>query len=241
MFLKTKAIVLHCLKYSAKASIVHLITEERGRIACVVYGVARKRSGMKMAFLQPMSLVEMELEMQPDRELHRIIEAKPTVIVSSLHTDPVKSALALIIAEVLYRTLRETQTDRTLYRFLEESILILEHSELSCANFHLVMMLQMTRFFGFYPNLESDERGSYFDMENGVFTTLRPPHRNFLPQSESVAFRQLMRMNYVNMHKFAFSRGERVAILEHIIAYYRIHLAEFGEIKSLPVLIELFD
>jgi len=207
----------------------------------VAYGVTRRRSGMKMAFLQPLSLVELEVEIQPDKELHRIVEIKPTIIISSVHTHPVKNAVALFLAEFLYRTLRETQTDRALYRFLENSIAILEHTEQGFANFHLVMLVQMTRFFGFYPNMESETQDGYFDMVNGIFSTLRPPHRYFLLPDDSMAFRRLMRINYGNMHKFLFSRVERVAILEHIIAYYRVHLSEFGEIKSLPVLIELFD
>ncbi|MBP1640397.1 MAG: hypothetical protein H6Q17_1980 [Bacteroidetes bacterium] len=194
-----------------------------------------------MAFLQPLSLVDLEIEMVPDRELHQIKEARPSQIVSSIQMNPVKNALALFLAEFLYRTLREMQTDKQLFRFLQQSVLVLERSEQGIANFHLVMMLHLTRFLGFFPNTETAGRRFYFDMENGIFTSACPLHKHFLRPTESAVLYQLMRINYENMHLFRFSRAERVDILEYVLAYYRIHLVEIGELKSLAVLTELFD
>lgn len=241
MFLKTRAIVLHCLKYSDKATIVHLISEERGRLSCIVYGASGKKRGSKMAFMQPLSLVELEIEMQADRDLHQIKEARPFQIVNSIQMNPVKNALALFLAEFLYRTLRESPTDKLMFCFLKESVQALERSEQGIANFHLVMLLHLTRFLGFFPNTETIGLHFYFDMVNGVFTSTCPLHKQFLRPDESAVLYQLMRINYENMHKFRFSRRERGVILEHILAYYRIHLTEIGKMKSLPVLMELFD
>jgi len=241
MFLKTKAIILHCVKYNDKAIIVHLISEERGRLSCILYGAGRKKSGSKMAFLQPLSLVDMEIEMKPDRELHQIKEIRSYRIVNSIQMNPVKNALALFLSEFLYRTLREMQTDRHLFLFLQESVLVLERSEQGVANFHLVLILHLTRFLGFFPNTEHVGLRFYFDMVNGIFTSAIPLHKQFLRPDESAVLYQLMRINYENMHKFRFSREERVRIIEYMLTYYRIHLVEIGELKSLPVLMELFD
>ena len=149
--------------------------------------------------------------------------------------------MALFLAEFLYRTLREMQADRYLFRFLQESVLVLERSEQGVANFHLVLMLHLTRFLGFFPNTETVGLRFYFDMVNGIFTSTIPLHKHFLRPDESAILYQLMRINYENMHKFRFSREERVRIIDYMLTYYRIHLVEIGEIKSLPVLMELFD
>lgn len=241
MFLKTRAVILHCTKYSDKAVIVHLISEERGRMACIAYGTYGKKNGLRMVFLQPLSLVELEIEIRPDHELHRIKEAKPAEIFVSIPSDPVKNALTLFLAEVLYRTIKEMQTDKQMYRFLHNSILALENARQSTANFHLAMLLHLTRFLGFFPNAENVGPLFYFDMLNGIFTSTCPLHKHFLRPAQSAALYQLMRITYSNMHIFKFSRTERIQILEYILNYYRIHLPEFGEIKSLPVLTELFD
>jgi DNA repair protein RecO (recombination protein O) len=241
MYLKTRAIILHCVKYSDKAIIVHFISEERGRLAGIVYSTSGKKHGHKMAYLQPLSLVELEIEMRPDKELHRIKESKPAEILTSISADPVKNALTLFLAEFLFRTIRETQTDRQLYRFLHHSIVVLEQADQGMANFHLALLLHLTRFLGFFPNAESIGSSFYFDMVNGIFTSACPLHHHFLRPAESAVLYRLMRINYENMHLFRFSRNERNQILEYMLSYYRIHLSEFGELKSLPVLTELFD
>lgn len=241
MFLKTRAIILHCIKYSDKAIIVHLISEERGRLACIVYGASNKKSGLRMAFFQPLSLIEADIEMRPDKELHRIKEVRLTDMLVQIPGNPVKNALALFLAEFLFRTVKEPQTDKHMFLFLHHSILILEHSQQGIANFHLTLLLHMTRFLGFFPNAESIGSAFYFDMMNGVFTSACPVHKHILQPQESAVLYRLMRINYENMHLFHFSRSERIKILDYILAYYRIHLTEFGEIKSLPILSELFD
>lgn len=49
----------------------------------------------------------------------------------------------------------------------------------------------------------------------------------------------LMRMNYETMHLFAMSRRERNRCLEIINEYYGF-ICGFSQVKSLPVLQELF-
>lgn len=194
-----------------------------------------------MAFLQPLSLVEIEVEIRSDKDLHRIKEARLTDIFVKIPADPIKNALALFVAEFLYRTVKEPQTDKHMFLFLHHSILILEHSHQGIANFHLTMLLHMTRFLGFFPNAENVGSSFYFDMLNGIFTSACPTHKHILRPTESAVLYKLMRISYDNMHRFQFSRVERTQILNLMISYYRIHLSEFGEIKSLPILSELFD
>ncbi len=47
-------------------------------------------------------------------------------------------------------------------------------------------------------------------------------------------------MNYDTMHLFAMSRAERNRCVDVMMEYYRLHLPDFPEMKSLPVLKELF-
>jgi DNA repair protein RecO (recombination protein O) len=47
-------------------------------------------------------------------------------------------------------------------------------------------------------------------------------------------------MTYENMALFRFSGNERQAIIYRILEYYRLHLADFPEIKSLEVLHAVF-
>jgi DNA repair protein RecO (recombination protein O) len=241
MFVTSKAIVLHSFRFSDRASIVHFYTEAKGRLTCITYGNRNAKSGNRNALLQPLSIVEIEIEMAPGKELPVLKEIRSTKVTTSLSLHPVKNAVSLFLAEFLFRTLREMQADRVLYRFLEESIGVLNDTERGPANFHLVMLLQMTRFLGFYPNLEHQMPEAYFDLLNGVFCLDKPAHNHFLSPESCQVFVRLMRIDYRTMHLFSFSRAERVEVLGLILDYYRIHLSEFGELKSLPVLMEIFD
>ena len=50
----------------------------------------------------------------------------------------------------------------------------------------------------------------------------------------------MMRMNFANMHLFRLSHHERGRLIDVIVAYYQVHLPAFPELRSLPVLKELW-
>ena len=109
------------------------------------------------------------------------------------------------------------------------------------ANFHMVFLLGLLHHLGIFPNMESHRVGYYFDMLNGVFTDHIPMHRHYLNKVESAFFSRLLRISFENMSLYGFSRQERVRIIHRILVYYRLHLPDFPEIKSLSVMQSLFD
>lgn len=75
---------------------------------------------------------------------------------------------------------------------------------------------------------------------NGRYTLSRPNHLHFLNPQQSEYLNTLKRINYNNMHRFALSQSDRNEIINTMLDYYRIHVYDFPEIKSLEVLRELF-
>ena len=124
---------------------------------------------------------------------------------------------------------------------LSLSVQLLELSDKGLANFHLVFLLRLLHYLGIFPNSESIAQNSYFDMLNGVFVPEIPMHKHYLDKPESDAFATLLRMSYENMAYYHFSRHDRTQIIQRILEYYRLHLPEFPEIKSLAVMHTLFD
>jgi len=117
----------------------------------------------------------------------------------------------------------------------------LELARNGVANFHLVFLIQLVQFFGVAPDGASYVADSFFDLVNGSFTLVQPEHNHYLDRAESVIFSRLLRMSYANMELFAFSRPERQNIISRILEYYRIHISDFHDIKSLAVLQGIFD
>lgn len=232
---------MHSIPYNDKYSIVYMYTEAFGRASYLVARSRGKKTAVSKALFLPLSVLEMEVEHLNKRELHRIKEAKPYVALSKVFCDPIKNVLALFLAEVLFRVVKETEPDERLFDYLYRSICLLEEVEKGVANYHLVFLLGLLHYMGIFPNVEAHRAGYYFDMLDGEFIDHIPMHRHYLSREESAFFARLLRISYENMSLYGFSRQERVDIIERILEYYRLHLPEFAEIKSLAVMQSLFD
>lgn len=241
MLCKTRGIVLHAISYNDTYNIVYMYTEAFGRVSYLVARGRGKKSRVSKTLFMPLSVLEMEVEHLNKRDLHRIRETKLCFPLAQLSCDPVKNALALFVAEVLFRVVKETEPDPRLFDYLYRSIRLLEGIDKGTANFHLVFLLHLLTYLGVSPNLESYIEGYYFDMQNGVFTDRPPMNRHYLNREESKVFARLFKISYENMSLYAFSRRERVVILDRILSYYRLHLPEIPEIKSVAILQMLFD
>jgi DNA repair protein RecO (recombination protein O) len=229
------------MPYNDKYTIIHIYTESFGRTS---YCVARNRGRKTMlthALFLPLSVLDMDVEHMNTRDLQRIREAKTCYSLTNIPADPMKNVIALFLAEILYRTLRANEPDSRLFEYLYESIRWLELSEQGVANFHLVFLIRLVQYLGIYPNVKSYQPGCIFDLLNGVFTGQPPEHRYYLSKEESIIFFRLLRMDYKNMAVYSFSRLERTNIIRRILEYYRLHLSDFSEIKSLPIMQSLFD
>ena len=241
MLCKTRGIVLHAIPYNDKYSIVHTYTEAFGRISFLAVRARGKKSVVSKALFMPLSVLEMEVERLNKRELHKVCETKSCYPQTEIYCNTVKNVLVLFLAEVLFRVVKETEPDQRLFDYLYESIRFLEYADKGVANFHIVFLLRLLHHLGIYPNVESYSKGYYFDMRNGIFVDSIPVYRNCLTCEESELLARLLKMSFENMSLYSFSRKDRVGVINRIFEYYRLHLPEFPEIKSLSVVQCLFD
>jgi DNA repair protein RecO len=241
MLHKTRGIVLHKFSYNDKYSIVKVYTEEFGQLSYMLPGSKGKKRLVHNSVFHPLAVLTMEVEHRRPADIHKIKEAKILIPGTDILFNPVKSAISLFLAEFMSRILADLQPNKLLFNYMVDSIKILDLLERGVANFHLAFMIKISSFLGFYPNTEHYSSGMYFDMQGGIFVASPPLHPYYLNTQDSEAFLLLLRMNYENMHTFSFSRQERVKIIHHIVEYYRIHLSDFPELKSLDILQSLFD
>ena len=230
--MRTRAIILGCVRYSDNGQILHAYTEECGRTAYALNGI--KSKPVKAAL--PLSIIELEAEHNPKRDIQRIKESKIIFSSYNISADPVRNSIAHLLAELLYHSLRETGKNTALFDFLVCSISLLENINNGLANFHLVFMLKLSAFLGFYPNFDNKATNTYFDQLNGCFLYEKPMHNHFLQIAESNLLKEFLIKN----NETSCTRCQRNKMLEMLIDYYRLHLTNFGEIRSARVLRELF-
>lgn len=238
---KSNGIVLNMVPYNDKSSFVHIYTEKFGTVTYSVPNTRGKRTRMSKALFIPFNILEMEVEHAPGREIQKMAEVRPVGLHLTLLADPVKGAVTLFLAEFLSRTIREQEPNPTLYRFIADSFALYDILEEGKANFHLVFLLKISEFLGFRINRESFREGYGLDMLEGTFTSGQPEHAWFLNPAEAYLFHTILQMQYSNMHTYQLNREHRTVLLDQIVLYFRLHLPELREIKSLEVLKSLFQ
>ena len=152
-----RGIVLRTVKYGDTSIIVDLFTESHGRMSFMASISRAKRSVRSVSFWQPLSMVEFSAELLPNGgKLPRPSDVRTYYNYIDLPFSPIKSTLALFLAEFLSAALREEKENTPLYRYIESSLqwLDLADSPASIANFHLAFLMHLSRFIGIYPNLD---------------------------------------------------------------------------------------
>ena len=240
MLVKTKAIVLHSFKYGESRMIVDMFTEEAGRLSFIISIPKTSKGRIKKQYFQPMTLLEVECDVRQNVQLQKLKDAHLLTAYTSIPFSPEKLALSLFIAEFLYHALRSEQQDRLLFAYVCDSMQWLDTVEVGFANFHLTFLMRMSRFLGFYPNLDDYVDGCVFDLRTATFSLQVPTHRDFLDSYDSQLIHTLMRMDFPTMHLFQLSHHDRNRITEVLLHYYRLHIPQFPELKSLGVLQELW-
>lgn len=237
MQIKTKAIVISALKYQEKSLIVKCFTLSHGLKSYFVRDAfSNRKSNQKMAYFQPMTILEIEANHKNKGTLEHFKEIKIAAPFQSIHSDIYKSTIVMFISEILHHSIHEEEKNEPLFVFLEAALHWLdEHDDM--ANFHLILMLEMTKYFGFYPDT-SDIDMPFFEMNEGVFT---PFHAiGSLTEHESSLFKKLIQLKLDSNQK-VFHVIERQLVLKILIDYYSYHLDGFKRPKSLDVLKEVFS
>ena len=238
---KTEAIVLHSLKYGESRIIVDMFCRELGRVSFIVSLPKSAKGRLKKQYFQPMTLLEIACDIRQRTQLQKLKDARLLVAYGSIPFSPEKLALSLFTAEFLYHALRSEQRNEPLFCYISDSMQWLDMSTAGFANFHLTFLMRLSRFLGFYPNLEEYRDGAIFDLRAATFSTTVPMHHDFLTPEESRRIHLLMRMDFPTMHLYRLSRHDRNRILEVLLQYYRLHLPQFPELKSISVLQELWN
>lgn len=240
MEVKSKAIVLRTVKYGDSRMIVDMLTASVGRVSFVCSLSKTNKGKIKKQLFQPLTLLDLVFDYRPTTVLQRIKDVRISRPFVSIPFDACKLSIGLFLSEFLLYATKCEQDGNQLEEFTEKSLLWLDNAVDGFANFHLVFMIRVSLFVGFYPNLDGYRDGAWFDLRDGSFTMTCPSHPDYLNPVDSRRILLLTRMNFDNMRLFRMSRDDRNRCLDVIMAYYRLHVPNFPVLRSLEVLRELF-
>jgi len=239
MIITTNALVLSKLRYRDNDLIVRCYTQQYGVLSFLLRGVLKSKKGLtKTAYFQLLSQLQLVIVYNPNKSLHTIKEAKINQLYSSLHTNIMKSAIVMFLSEVLTHTLKEEEQNETLFSYLETTLLWLDtHSD--CSNFHLLFLLNLTKYLGFYPEKNHLEH-NYFNLQDGKFETVQIG--DYAVSGENlIILKQLLGIKFDTLSNIKLNAKQRQSFLNLMLLYYELHLGGFKKPKSLQILNQVFN
>lgn len=240
MLTPTNAIVLSKLRFKDNDLIVKCYTQKQGVVSYLLKGVlASKKSNKKVAYFQPLSQLQLITDYKSNRSLQYIKDIKTDFLYTSLHTNILKSAIVMFLAEVLSNALQEEEQNDPLYSYLQATLQWLDAND-DYANFHLLFLLELTKYLGFYPDQTNIETATSFNLQDGYFQEISISKHNVSGQNLAL-LKQLLGTTFDELHTIKVNAKQRQSFLTLILVYFELHLGNFKKPKSLQILNDVFN
>lgn len=236
MQIKTEAIVLNALRYQEKSLIVKCFTQDFGvKTYFIRNAFSVKNKGLNSAYFQPLNQLQIDANHKNKASLEYINEIKLSYPYQTISLEFYKNSVSIFLAEVLHYSIKEDQPNNDMFLFLKTALVWFDE-HLFYADFHLWILINLTKYLGFYPD-DSDTNGLYFNPNEGSFTMQYTP--NCFNEEETLLLRKLFALS-LNDTKQILNNAQRRVALNLMIHYYQTHIASFKQVKSLEILGELF-
>ena len=245
MIHKTKGIVLRSIKYGETSLVLTMFTELFGLQSYIVNGVrtVSKKGSSKSVFFQPSAILDLVVYHNEFKNLQRIKEYKWAHLYHHIFSDVRKNSVALFMVEILTKCLKQPEANAELFYFVEDALVHLDRSgDTVAANFPLFFALHLAVFFGFRINDEFSEEKHYLDLEEGLFTATQPRHPNYLDDKAAEITSYILKVQQpAELEELKLNQEFRRFLLSSYEAYYQLQIADFGTMKTLPVLREMMN
>lgn len=235
----TKAIVLKAIKYGDTSLIVKAYTASSGIKSYMLQGILSKKKGkINKAHFMPLSQLEIVVNHKDKGGLERLLEARVSYAYQTVHSNITKNAIVLFLAEFLHNAILEETENPPLFSFIETALQWLDTHE-KTANFHLVFLVSISKYFGFYPS-ENQSNMPFFDLVEGAFIptiSLNP----CLEEPEISFFKSILGINFDDIKNVKMFQTSRRKLVKKLMIYYQYHLDGFRIPKSIDILNEVFS
>lgn len=222
MIFKTRGIVFRFTKFKETSIIVTIFTEQFGLQSYIVNGVRSKSARNKIALYQPLTLLNLVVYHRENANIERIKEISCLHPYRTLTSDIKKSTLGMFINELLNKTVKDESHIGEVFQFLFDSLVALDTLREGYENFHLIFMLKLSRFLGF-----------------GVYNVNEVVGGKAADEATERVITELIQANYDTPLKL--SNAQRRTALDLLLKFYSEHMENFGEMKSVQVLKEVFQ
>jgi len=241
---KTRGIVIKTIKYGETSIVASILTSLFGLQTYLINGVRKsQKSGEKSILYQPGAILDLVVYHQDQKNLQRIKEAHWAQIHEHILSDVIKNSIASFMMELLQKTMRQPESNPDLFEFCEDCLICLDKADRrATANFPLFFALQLPQFFGFKLSLPDSEDAQHcLDLKEGIFVSEIPEHPLVLTGDPAIVTADLLKVNHPSdLDEFELNQNRRRMLIQRYMQYYALHVPEFGQMKTLSVMYEVF-
>ena len=211
----TELIVLHFTRLGETSVVLHTLSRDYGRRSFIV-NVGKR---VPTSLFLPLTILEASVNENPKSDLWRLSGLSARFPLNGIRRDMRKNTMTLFMSEVLYRAVRDGADEDGLYDWCVKSILTLDAMESDFASFHIRFLLELAVALGFSPSA-------------GDLAPFAGEHYGLLERFVTASFGEAMLI--------PLNGNVRNTLAEIVLDYLSHHLECRLNIKSLPVLAELY-
>ncbi len=240
---KTRGIVLRTVKYGETSIITTVYTELFGIQTYIVKGVRQstKKSSGKGIYFQPAAILDMVVYHNEFKNLNFIKEYQWGFLYNEVLFDVVKNTVAMYVVEMLQHCLKQPEANPELFYLAQDTFKQLDRGNNTLtANLPLYFSLHLGGELGFRIQGEYTNETPFCDLQEGKFTSERPYHGYYIDGTLAKTASTLLSLNFYNdLENIHLSKIARRELLIALQSYFALHVSDFGELKSLPILQEI--
>jgi DNA repair protein RecO (recombination protein O) len=186
-----------------------------------------------------MTRVELCYERRNGQGMANLKEIVPTNSSEIINANIYTSAIAMFMAEVAQNVLHEEEKDLPLFELLSDWIQRLNGTDKQ-GDIPLLYLFSLSSSLGFSPDLES--KGAYFDLREGIFHGITPPHDDYIQGDECQYLRSFLEFEAdLGPRPRSSNPKSKGMLLEHMLQYFKIHVQGFRDIKSHKILAQILS
>lgn len=242
---KTKGIILRTLKYGETSVITTVYTELFGVQSYIVKGVRQqsKKSSGKAIYFQPAAILDMVVYHNEFKNLNYIKEYQWGYLYQHVLFDVVKNTVAMYIVEMMQRSLKQPEANPAMFYLVEDTLKQLDKGNATLTgNLPLYFTLHLCGELGFRIQGIYSNETPILDLQEGSFVSERPFHPHYIEGILAKTTSEILAVNFYNdLESIHIARSLKQELLMTYQNYFSLHIPDFGDVKSLPVLQELFS
>ena len=236
MFVTTRGVVLRTYPFKDKKLISKIYTKDKGLVSFII-----KKNKDQIILSQPLNIVEITYRESNTHSLFYINDCSAEYVYRNLMSNGEKLSFAMLICEVLNKCLTEVNVE--LFQFIINSFKWLDSTKGDIQGFDILFLMKFCNMNGIQPSNINLDLGSPYVLdiiEGKYINNINQTNLiNIIPQKESAIIYELSILEYSSLSLYSITEKQSSVILDYLIRYISIHLADISKLNSIKILKQL--